>query len=376
MIIKSQNTIQMKFKKHIYLVTLFFGILKHLLLGQTAESPPDKFIPDLMKVQSVPGVAFAFIENGEIAEIKSIGYADYHTSEELRLTHSFNVGSISKTITAWGIMNLIEKGKLNFDDPISEFDLSCDIDIDSEIQSKITIGDLLQHTAGLSVHGYEGYTIKDDLPNLCKSIRGVAREEERVQVQFEPGSKFQYSGGGYTLLQIIIESTTTMKFADYMEQEIFTKLGMINTTFNINDEVLKHCANPHDSSYHSLPFEFFTAQAAAGLQTTLEDMTKFVLAHFVENDVISAKSISLLQEGSDQSKNNYGKGYMIMERFGSFTLHGHGGSNDGWQAGMMIDMENKSGFIMLTNGQNGKEVIFPTLMKWGMARRAAMKQDD
>ncbi|WP_235297507.1 serine hydrolase domain-containing protein [Portibacter marinus] len=354
-------------------ILLIITSFNNIAITQSFNFELDSIVLDLMNIQKVPGVILALIENGKLIKISSYGYADFDKKLALQSNHGFNVGSISKTFTAWGIMKLVEEEKIDLSDSVSKFELPCLGHIDQQDLDQITIRDLLQHTAGLSVHGYEGYNQMQELPSVCESLQGLKRKEEKVFVEHPSGSTFQYSGGGYTILQMIITKVSGIPFTHFMEKELFRKLDMKNTTFLIDHKVLERSASIYDTSYHQLSFEYFTAQAAAGLQTSIEDMSKFVLAHFTSNEVISSESISILQEGSQQSKNNYASGYMIMERFGSFTLHGHGGSNDGWQAGMMIDMKHKSGFIMLTNGMNGKAVIFPTLMKWGIARKKRME---
>ncbi len=79
---------------------------------------------------------------------------------------------------------------------------------------------------------------------------------------------------------------------------------------------------------------------------------------------MSARSIEIMTKATKVSRGNYGFGYMIMNRFGDFTLTGHGGSNEGWHSGFMLDLKSKSGFIILTNGSNGRNVLFGSMKTW------------
>ena len=100
------------------------------------------------------------------------------------------------------------------------------------------------------------------------------------------------------------------------------------------------------------------------MHTTLDDLILFAKASFIENPVISKKSLNLLISPTELSEGNYGMGYMEMNRFGDFTLNGHGGSNEGWHSGFMLDFESKSGIIILTNGSSGRNVLFGSLKDW------------
>ena len=97
-------------------------------------------------------------------------------------------------------------------------------------------------------------------------------------------------------------------------------------------------------------------------------MIIFAQASFNGNPVLSKKSIEELIKPTDLSRGDYGMGYMVMNRFGDFTLSGHGGSNEGWHSGFMLDFESKSGIIILTNGSSGRNVLFGNLKDWAQWR--------
>lgn len=336
------------------------------------NSAQERTIIDLMEEEKVPGVCLAIIDHGRIVSEQAFGFAKIDENVSLELDHGFNIGSISKTFTAWGIMKLVEARTLSLDDHISKHLKSWNLPKSTYDDRKVTIRNLLQHTAGLSVHGYPGYEPSEKLPTTNECLSGQDRRDEMVLLIMEPETEFKYSGGGYTILQLIIEEVSGQSFERFMEKEVFDPLGMKNTSFTISKKLLSSSANAYDEDGKAIELRRFTAKAAAGLHTTVGDMTKFALAHWGENEVVSQASIQRLTTGSVLSKENYGMAYMIMERFGAFTLHGHGGSNEGWESGFMLDIENQSGFIMLTNGSNGKTVVQKSLMNWAMERRAKM----
>lgn len=328
----------------------------------------DTHTPEALKENHVPGLALAIIEDGEVIFKKGYGFADVTKKEEVNAKTGFNIGSISKMFTAWGIMKLAEEGKLDLEEPASNYISSWKLPLSEFDESKVTIRNLLQHTAGLSVHGYNGYEKKEALTSTKESLLGSTREEEQVQLTMQPETKWQYSGGGYTLLQLIIEELTGKSFAVYMDEAVFKPLKMKHTSFDIDKSIVKKSAKAYDEQGKEIPLRLFNAQAAAGLHTTLDDLIIFAMASFTDNPVLSKKSIDELIRPTDLSRGNYGMGYMVMNRFGNFTLSGHGGSNEGWQSGFMLDFYSRSGIIVLTNGSSGRNVLFGSMKDWAQWR--------
>ena len=324
----------------------------------------DENTPKALKENQVPGLAIAIIENEKVIIKKGYGYADVDGKIAVTSETGFNIGSISKMFTAWGIMKMVEDGKIDLDTPASTYITKWELPASEFDANKVTIRNLLQHTAGLSVHGYNGYESTKELTSITKSLSGTSREEEAVTLIMEPESKWQYSGGGYTILQLVIEEVTGETFADYMQKNIFKPLKMNHSSFTIDKKILKKSSKAYDEEAKEIPIRRFNAQAAAGLHTTLDDLILFALASYSKNPVLSEKSIELLISPTELSKGNYGMGYMEMNRFGDFTLHGHGGSNEGWHAGFMLDFESRSGIIILTNGSSGRNVLFGNMKDW------------
>ena len=328
---------------------------QELLATLNAETPV------ALKEHKVPGLAVAIIENGEVVLKKGYGFADVANGKEVTTESGFNIGSISKMFTAWGVMKLVEEGKLQLDAPVSGYLKRWKLPKSEFEANKVTIRGLLNHTAGLNVHGYNGYESKAELPTLTDCLSGVNRPDEKVSLVRAPETKWEYSGGGYTILQLVIEEVSGLSFDAYMDKTIFKPLHMKNSSFTIGKKILKKSAKAYDENAKEIPLKRFAAKAAAGLHTTVEDLILFAQASFSENKVLSQESIKQLITPSDLSKGNYGMGYMVMNRFGNFTLTGHGGSNEGWHSGFMIDFATKSCIIVLTNGDSGRNVLFGSL---------------
>ena len=331
----------------------------------------DNRVEEWMHLFNVPGSALAFIEEGEVVYMKGFGYSNKSAQIPIRTNTVFNIGSLSKVFTAWGVMVLVEKGLLKLSDSANKY-LSHWKFPDSKFDSdKITIGDLLAHTAGLNVHGYAGYSDIRDLPSLMESLSGEDRTEEKVNLISDPGTKWRYSGGGYTVLQLIIEECTGKTFTDFMREELFLTLGMENSGYNPDFSNINTLSKEHDAFAAEIPYEHFTAKAAAGLFTSIEDLAKFAMASFDPSkgsEVLSKDSIDTLVNPTRLSKGRYGMGFQILNyNEPQLKLVGHGGANRGWHSYLMMDYNLKNGFIMLTNAASGYHLynqVFCNWLKW------------
>ena len=335
--------------------------------SQTQEefiSSINKEIPIALEKNNVPGLALAIIENGKVILKNGYGFANVALQKKVTTKDGFNIGSISKMFTAWGIMKLVEQRKVDLDAPVSNYLKSWSIPNSEYNDSKVTVRRVLNHSAGLTVHGYNGYKTKNEVPSLITSLNGGKSENEKVTLFVEPGTKWKYSGGGYSILQLLIEEVSGVSFDKFMKKNIFKPLKMKNTSFTIDKKVLKRTAKAYNEKGEQIPLRLFAAKAAAGLHTTLEDLILFAQATMNTNRVLKSKSIKIMTTATEISRGDYGLGYMIMNRFGNFTLTGHGGSNEGWHSGFMLDLKSNSGIIILTNGSNGRRVLFKNLQTW------------
>lgn len=320
---------------------------------------------------NVPGVAVAFIENGKIAWIQGLGYADLESKTPVTAQTIFNIGSISKVVSAWGFMQLVEKGSVKLDDPVNPSLTRWKLPSSSYDTSKVTLRRILSHTAGLSVHGYGGSEQGTALLTLEESLDGkTKRNGESVRLISEPGTKWEYSGGGYTLAQLLLEEKSKDRFADYMTKNVFQPLGLNHTNYQWTEEMKAESATAYDTLGKPIKNRIFTEQAAAGLQTTISD-----LAHFAElsltadpkllNQVLKPETIQLMEQPVLPLSNEgeSGLGYRFMNYEGFRTM-GHTGENAGWSAALFLHSSTKSSLVVLCNGSNGDRVWYPIYQAW------------
>ncbi len=361
----------MKTSSIIILICIYFITLGKISSQLTPDTNPKKeilesSIPGLMEKHKVPGLAISMLEKGNSIFHKSYGMADLEKNIKVTSATGFNVGSISKVFTAVGILALVEDGIINLDDPVEKYLTRWKLPLSSYDHNKVTIRALLNHTAGISIHGYPGFTDKASLPSIEESLdgnNGPARENEKAEVIIEPQSQFKYSGGGFTILQLVIEEVTGESFETYMQEKVFSPLNMNSTTFEVTQDVLASSATPYDENQLPLPIEYFTAKGAAGLHTTMEDFIIFVESILSGDSVITSSSIDLMTTPTEVSGNLYGLG-MYKFNMRPIIMNGHAGSNTGWQSAFFIDLKTDSGLIMMTNGDDGDNALKGILRKW------------
>ena len=332
----------------------------------------DQKIPQLLNDFIVPGTAIAIIENGKIILQKGYGYSNVDKKTKVTTTTGFNIGSISKTIAAWGVLKLVQEGKIDLDAPAEKYLTRWHIPASEYDTNKVTIRRLLSHTAGLSLHGYPGWSPKDNLPTIEESLNGKNNGPGRVEIIIEPGTKWKYSGGGYSILQLIIEEVTQQKFEDYMQAEILNPLGMTNSSYAIDEKIKEASSLEYNNFGEEIDFELFTAQAAAGLHTNIDDFTKFAQASLYASkknkkyqQILSASYLQKMMEPAPASKGRYGLGYQIDSIQGTtLTLAGHGGANSGWHAFLRVDPKTNDGFVMVTNGGAGHTIYRQIYCDW------------
>lgn len=362
---------------------IFMGMMFSCSTANTSNHNSTSYLTDTLYLEiektakevtvknNVPGVAVAVIRDGKVAWIQSIGYADLASKKPVAAETIFNIGSVSKLVSAWGFMQLTEKDFVKLDDPVEKSLTRWHLPESEFDRSKLTLRRILSHTAGLSVHGYGGSDQGSALLTLEESLNGkTKRNGETVHLNSEPGTKWDYSGGGYTLAQLLLEEETKQDFAHYMKQNVFVPLGMTHTSYEWTPAMMLTSATPYDDQGNPVKNKIFTEQAAAGLQTTIGD-----LAHLAElsitrnskqlNRVLKPEIIMLMETQvlPKSTEGESGLGYRFMNYEGFRTI-GHTGENVGWYAALFLDLPTKNGIVILTNGSNGDRVWYPIYQNW------------
>jgi CubicO group peptidase (beta-lactamase class C family) len=263
-------------------------------------------------------------------------------------------------------MRLVENGQLDLDAPVEQYLTRWHLPPSSFDASGVTVRRLLSHSAGLSLHGYPGLSPDLKLPSLEESLSGNNGGAGEVQIVMEPGTQFSYSGGGFTLLQLIIEEVTGKTFSTYMQREVLDPLGMSHSSFEWRGDLRPATAVAYSASGSPLPNYLFTEQAAAGLYTTAPDLARFVAAEMRDPEgepagrgVLAPETLVLMFKPA--IKTGIGMGWGLGQSVatlpdGSKVIQ-HSGKNEGWNANIMANPQWGVGVVILTNSDNGEGLI-------------------
>jgi len=190
--------------------------------------------PDLLHRYNVPGVAIAIVTKDGPPQILNFGVGDAATGAPVDDETVFQVGSISKLVTAIGVMRLVDAGTIGFDAPVSRYLRRWRLPPSRFDADGVTVRTILSHSAGLSVHGYfPGSPYPGPVPGLVDSVSGLTTPEEAVTIVSQPGARYSYSGGGYSALQIALEDETRTPFARLIARSVFEPLKLRKTSFAV-----------------------------------------------------------------------------------------------------------------------------------------------
>ena len=309
---------------------------------------------------SIPGVSVAVIDGADVGYI-SLGVRRAGADGEVTPSDAFNIGSVSKTVASWAVMRLAETGRVSLDTPVrqylgprwqlpaSEFD-----------DDAVTLRSILLHTSGLSVPSYQGLPPGTAAMRLEDSLNGSPVRSSAVRLIGAPGAGYRYSGGGFTVAQLVVENVTGLTYAEFVGNEIFAPLDMAHAVYvGLDDAPLP--VHPHDYAGRPITDYRIVEQAAGGLRASAEDMVGFIRANMGPNPVLAESTVDALHDpvvpsgdGTDRTLGFSRRGNVLS----------HGGHSRGWVAQIDFDPSRQRGLVMLTNSANGLHFVEPVRCKW------------
>jgi CubicO group peptidase (beta-lactamase class C family) len=167
---------------------LFFTFLSFITEANTSSSfslierELDANVPDILTKNNAPGVVVVLVDNKDIIKYKFYGFSNIEKQQKFSKDTSFNVGSISKLLTSWGVMRLVDNGDVELDKPVNTYLRRWKIPKSDFDANKVTIRNLLSHTSGLSLSGYDGWEDPVVLPNIVDSLNGKTNGSGKVEL--------------------------------------------------------------------------------------------------------------------------------------------------------------------------------------------------
>ena len=357
------------------------GLSGALLLGcSRTEAPPPRpeasrdvtddlaqRIPRLLKEHAVPGLGIALIRDAQIVWERGFGVADAEAGTPVDARTIFEAASMSKPVFAYAVMKLVERGIIDLDAPLTKY--LDERPVADRRWDRVTARHILSHRSGL--------------PNWRS-------RQEPLAIAFDPGERWQYSGEGYYYLQSAITRITggrvdqascgrfendlkvcATNIGEFMQTNVLRPFGMSSSYYDRNDALAAHVARPHDEK--GLPRTGPQPSAAAmaryasagGLSATPSDYARFLI------EVIAPKPADEFRlrpttrdemirpvieaPGAAPGPSSWALGWQVLK--GDDPVIAHGGNQPGFNAYAAASVVHRSGYVMMTNGDNGYAVL-------------------
>lgn len=334
-------------------------------------------ISKLLRAYAVPGLAVGVIERGRISFTRGYGMAEQDAKRPMTEDTVLNFASISKPVTAWGMMRLVETRQLGLDSPVGPLLQRWTLPKTEFDNNGVTIRRLLSHTAGISVPSVPWFPAGSTLPTLEQVLSGLAGDKGPVRVEQQPGAAWSYSGGGYAIIQLLIEELSKQPFDEYMRAQVFKPLGMNSTGYIPRADLASRTAVLYGADGRPVPRYRLVSEAAGGLNSTVRDFVRF-LAAYVGTDnqapgrkIISPASLKLMTSPATKVElpgvngATYGLGHGVHRATTGDLIVYHSGGNPGVRAYFLVSLTQGNGMIVVTNSDKGAPVLQEVIRLWG-----------
>lgn len=295
----------------------------------------DSEIELLLKELKIPSISIGYIENGNLQQIRAFG--EQKEGQPITYHSIYKVASLTKLVTSIVTLKLINNGTLKLDEPIYKYYVDPDVK-DNPYLKKLTVRHILSHQSGFPNWRY-------------------LTESKKLTFEFEPGTKWQYSGEGFEYLRKTLESKFKKSLEELAEELVFKPLEMINTHFYWDKLMLeKDYAVEHDENGKPITFEKYKeANAAANLLTTAEDFGNF-MAHIINGAGLSENLFNefIKKQSTAKPGIDWGLGCQLLYNLddGEFALQ-HTGGDYGVKAIVIMLPKSKRGLLLFSNSENG-----------------------
>lgn len=334
--------------------------------AQIAESLDAIFERAMARFQ-IAGAAAGAFRNGELIWSRQLGVRNTEAAPVTENT-AFNVGSVSKPVAVWTTLHLAQQDKLALDAPIGQYMQRWQFAADAPDPEGASVRRTLQHTSGFNRPGYGGYAVNEIAP--ADALALATQPGGEVAQRIAAGQRRAYSGGGYLLLQLMLEDLTGQDYPAIVSEQLFQPLGMRDSGFN--PATLPQPSQAFASGGRQIESLRDLALTAAGAWLSADDTERFIAAHWGEPELLNAGLRTEAFAPTEPSP-DYAMSYTRIDTPGGLLL-GHGGNNSTWHAQIQVRPATKDGFYFLTNTTTGAQLDLAlgcAWRSWAMAQPAA-----
>jgi len=317
---------------------------------------PPAPLAERMAYYHTPGVSLAVVNGGHVEWARGFGVRERGRPEPVTERTLFQAGSISKPIFALAAMRLVQQGRLDLDEDVNRYLTSWKVPANGAWQPRVTLRQILSHSAGLTVHGFPGYSVDEPLPSVVQVLNGEPpANTSPVVVNILPGVQSRYSGGGTTVGQLLVTDLLGKPFPALMRKLVFDPLGMADSTYAqpLPPDWAQAAAAAHPLKGRPLlgRWHVYPEMAAAGLWTTPSDLARAGIevqrALRIDTAFLSAKMAQAMLTPS-VAGGEVGLGF-FLEGEGAAVRFGHGGWDEGFVAKMVFYKDRGQGAVVMLN---------------------------
>jgi CubicO group peptidase (beta-lactamase class C family) len=321
-----------------------------------------------LRYYHVPSVSIAVIDDFKVVFARGYGVKEFGKPAPADSNTLFLAGSISKPVFATGILALVEQGRLGLDDDVNRSLTSWHLPESRFTErEKVTLRRLLTHSAGLTVWGFPGYDLKAPVPTVPQLLDGTKpANTAAVRSDTFPGARWLYSGGGFTIAQLLASDVTGEPFPSLMRRLVLAPTGMTRSTYENPLPTARRgeAASGHETVDTPVPggFHVYPEMAAAGLWTTASDLARWAisLSRSYRGDTRGPLSPAMARQMVSKQVHQaqqYGGGYwglgVAVSGDGDSLAFSHGGRDEGFVANVMMWPNRGRGIVILSNGVAG-----------------------
>ena len=361
----------------------------------------EKILLDRMEHYNVPGASIAVINNDEIEWAKGYGKLEVGGNKTVTPDTLFQSASVGKSLTAAATMHFVETGYLSLDENVNDKLISWKVPENwFTKRKKVTLRKLLSHSAGMTVHGFRGYAEGEKIPTLLQILDGKPpANNESIRVDKTPGKVFRYSGGGFQVVQQLLEDVKKEPFSAIMQENVLKPSGMTSSAYELllPEDSVDSAATAHNINGQPVAGKWHNLAcfgAGGGLWTTPSDLARFAIEiskayKGKSNTIVSQKSAEIMlspQMGTGNfgrrvsklllgfcSQPKYGLGFMLCDEGDDFIFW-HGGHNlPGFRSLLVVLPEKEQGIVIMINGEKGAmltaEIFYSFAQTYGWIRR-------
>jgi CubicO group peptidase (beta-lactamase class C family) len=353
--------------------------IEHGLRSTYADPPWKRMeIEERMAYYNVPGVSIAVINEDQIEWAKGYGVLEIGGSDPVTLDTLFQVASIAKVIVAVAALHYVDNGTIDLDRDVNQSLGSWKIPENQfTSEEKVTLRRLLSHSAGVTVEGFRGYAFDEEVPNLEQILNGeLPANSAPIRVDMVPGTQFRYSGGGYMIVQQLLEDIVGEPFPDILQNTVLEPWGMTASTFEspLPEQYRAIAASGHRVDGTIIPGGWHTYPemgAGASMWATSSDIARFAIkirqAYTGQPDRVLSQAMVL--EMLTPQIDDRGLGPLVYDDGGDRFYFMHPGGNDGFKSILVVYPKRGQGVVILTNGDQGdalnREILNSISVEYG-----------